>query len=99
MELNQPPPQMILLQISLHEWNEFKQMLSAIYSTVKSSEVSDKLTDKEYLTVKQVLEMYHISRSTFEKLKNECKIKIYKIRGKVLIKRSEIDTYIFKNKV
>jgi len=88
--------QTVLIPIPIDEWNEINRKINEILLHVKNTVLNNKLTDNDYMTVKQVLQVCHISRATFEKLKREGKIKIYKIRGKVLVKQSELDSFIIE---
>lgn len=49
---------------------------------------------QEYLTIREACDFAKMSRTTFNELKNDGLIKVYKVRGKVLIKKREISLMI-----
>jgi len=49
---------------------------------------------EEYLTVKEVCERYKWSRTKFNEMKRLNLIPVYKVRGKLLVKVSEINQFI-----
>lgn len=47
-----------------------------------------------YLTVREICDHYRMSRTKFNDLRKKGLIKVYKMKGKLLIKKSEMDEFI-----
>lgn len=76
--------------------NITRQDLIEIFEGVLSDKISelkpDPLPEIENLTRKEVKEKYRISYPTLHKLVNTGKLKAYKIGGRVLFKKSEVES-------
>ena len=85
----------LLITVSVEEWNETKRMIKSLYEKV--SKLTDK-EEKELLTPKEVCEMLKIGRTTFQRyvangVLNPSKIDRRKYT-KTYIKRSDIENLI-----
>ena len=52
------------------------------------------LKTDEFFTVREACEFAKMSRTKFNELKNDGLIEVFKVRGKLLIKRSELTAFI-----
>ncbi|PCH68423.1 MAG: hypothetical protein COC01_03945 [Bacteroidetes bacterium] len=64
---------------------------------IEGSGVIGQNGEEEYLTAAEVMIKLKISRSTFQRLKNDGKILVSKIRGKLYIKKSHLQTILSKS--
>jgi len=78
------------------EWIQQKELMQFIKDKIEKMDISSLLTPHDYMTVAQVLQCYSMKRTFFEKLKTQGDIITYKIRGKIYVKRDEIQAF-FKN--
>ena len=78
-----------MVYIPANNWNELQNFMQNINSRMNNIDI-EVLKPKEYIGVSECMKSYSLSRSFFEDLKRDGTIKTYKIRGKVMVKVSEI---------
>jgi len=70
--------------ITTMQFQELKSELAAIRQQLGTKQ------EDEILTSKEVMVLLKISRNSYNRMKDEGSIKIYRLRGKLYSKRSEI---------
>lgn len=83
----------IMIVVSEHEWKNLIDTVKAI--ALKQNESNTNVV-REFLSVKEFTDKYQMSRSQYEKLRRDGTIKTYKVRNKVYVKTSEVNT-LFEN--
>lgn len=77
-----------------NEWNDLKQQVTRIGNALESFNQNN----QQYLTPKEVCKMLNIGRATYERFKNDSKIKTYRIEGtkRMYCKKIEIEELMNK---
>lgn len=73
-----------------HEWQRQTELMQKISTKFDNLDLLNAAIPKEYISVKETCKRFSISRNTFEVMKREGTIKVYKIKGKVFTKLSEM---------
>lgn len=84
-----------MITIPLREWNDMKKRLSDIQKKVET--LYNRETD--YVSMTELCEWLHISRTTLWRLRSEGRIRTYLIGGKMVANKDEIQTLLNEGKL
>ena len=80
--------------IKKEDFNEFKkELIEAVTNAVEKNFTA---SNDEYLTSKEVAKLFKISLSNLQTLRENGTIPFYKLQGKLLYKKSEIEKALLK---
>ena len=87
-------PQIVMIDKT--DLDFLKNAIAAVLNKVDSLTIEKILTPNEYISAEKACKIYSFSRSFFEKCKRDGTISVYKLKGKVFVKPTEIEK-LFKN--
>lgn len=84
-----------MITVPLSEWNDMKKRISDIQQKVET--LYSRETD--YVSISELCDWLHISRTTLWRLRSEGKIKTYLVGGKMVANKDEIQTLLNEGKI
>ena len=84
-----------MITIPMREWNEMKRKINDIQQKVET--LYKRETD--YVSMSELCDWLHISRTTLWRLRSEGKIKTYLVGGKMVANKDEIQTLLNEGKI